>query len=152
MVREHSGDRIRKISFTGEVGLQYRLGTDATGAMRYLPSRELFEELWKFISNYLKLQAHDPTVPQVPNSTYDLILRYFDRNWNYIVEPVRPFSATQDRQHLQTFSYDMNFETIAESRPPLSQSPFADALASGQKLLTTANRACLLYTSDAADE
>ncbi len=139
-VREHSGDRIRKISFSGEVGLAVRLGMDASGQLRYLPSRDLFEELWKFLARYLRLQAHDPSEPQPPNSTYDLVLRYFDRNWHYIVEPVRPFTAAQDQQHRQTFRYDLNFETICEARGALAQSPLASVIATGQKVLDVANR------------
>lgn len=138
-VREHAGDRLRRLLFAGEVGLVARLGTDATGALRFLPSRELFEELRRFLERYLRLAARSPLEPTVPGSTVELVLRYFDRGLHYVVEPQR-FSVIQDPQHRQTFRYELELHAVAEAdAPPPLGGVLGSLLAGGSALLGYAN-------------
>lgn len=117
VVREHSGPRVRRISFQGEVGLVSRLGTNAQGVTRFLPSRLLFEELHRFLESYLSRAARSPLSSAEPREELELVLRYFDRGLHYVVEP-RSFSAIQDPQHRSSFRYELSFETVADADQP----------------------------------
>ncbi len=117
VVREHSGPRVRRITFQGEVGRVSRVGTTAAGETRFLPSRQLFEELHRFLEDYLRRAARSPLAGAQTGQEVELVLRYFDRDLHYVVEPQR-FTAIQDPQHRTTFRYELAFETVAEADRP----------------------------------
>jgi len=129
VVREHSGPRVRRITFQGDVGLVSRLGTTASGETCFRPSRQLFEELHRFLEKYLSLAARSPLSGAQTGQEVELVLRYFDRDLHYVVEPQR-FTAIQDPQHRTSFRYELSFETVAEADRPEKATGFFGELVS----------------------